>query len=118
MHSRNTKFHSRNGIPRPSNAKTTILGATPGEIPGIDGNLHERFSFAPAFSEHFFKNWGGPSAPEILAVGSISWPRFGHFKVNNLATVGSITWPPCFEPIKIGVLGDFLVHNFQGVVQN
>ena len=30
-----------------SNAKTTILGATPGAIPGIDGNPHERFSFGP-----------------------------------------------------------------------
>ena len=30
----------------------------------------------------------------MLAVGSISWPHFGHFKVNNLAMVGSITWPP------------------------
>ena len=37
-----------------SNAKTTILGATPG---AISGNPHERFSFAPAFSERFFKNW-------------------------------------------------------------
>ena len=37
-----------------SNTKTTILGATPGAIPGIDGNLLERFSFAPAFSEVFF----------------------------------------------------------------
>ena len=42
-----------------SNAKTTILGGAPGAIPGIDGNPHERFAFAPAFSEHFFKNWGG-----------------------------------------------------------
>ena len=32
----------------------------------------------------------------IYAVGSISWPHFGHFKVNNLATVRSITWPPFF----------------------
>ena len=31
-----------------SNTKTKILGATPGAIPGIDGNPHERFSFAPA----------------------------------------------------------------------
>ena len=54
----------------------------------------------------------------IYAVGSITWPYFGHFKVNNLAMVGSITWPSFFEPIKIGVLGDFLVHSFQGVVQN
>ena len=49
-----------------SNTKTTILGATPGAILRIDGNPRERFSFAPAFSERFFKNWGGPRAPEIL----------------------------------------------------
>ena len=30
----------------------------------------------------------------IYAVGSITWPHFGHFK--------SITWPPFLEPIKIG----------------
>ena len=34
-----------------------ILGATPGAYPGaipsIDGNPHERFSFAPTFLEHF-----------------------------------------------------------------
>ena len=47
-----------------SNTKPKILGATPGAIPGIDGNPHERFSFAPAFSERFSKNWGGPRAPE------------------------------------------------------
>ena len=46
-----------------SNTKPTILGATPGAIPGIDGNPHEIFSFAHAFSERFFKNWGGPRAP-------------------------------------------------------
>ena len=38
-----------------SNTKPTILGATPGAIPGIDGNPHEIFSFAHAFSERFFK---------------------------------------------------------------
>ena len=47
-----------------SNTKTTILGATPGAIPGIDGNTHEGFSFAPPFSERFFENWGGPRAQE------------------------------------------------------
>ena len=47
-----------------SNMKTTILGATPGAILGVDWNPHERFSFAPAFSERFFKNWGGPRAQE------------------------------------------------------
>ena len=41
--------------------KATILGATPRAIPGIDGNPHERFSFAPSFSERFFENWGGPA---------------------------------------------------------
>ena len=54
----------------------------------------------------------------IYAVGSITWPPFGQSRVNNLATFGSITWPPFFEPIKIGVLGDFFVHSFRGVVQN
>ena len=48
------------------NTKPTILGATLGAIPGIAANPPERFSFAPAFSERFFKNWGGPRAPEIL----------------------------------------------------
>ena len=43
-----------------SDAKATILGATPGAILGFDGNLHEIFSFAPALSERFFKKWGGP----------------------------------------------------------
>ena len=32
---------------------------------------HESFSFAPAFSERFLKNWGGPRAQE-----------FGHFRTN------------------------------------
>ena len=36
-----------------SNTKTIVLGATPRSIPRIDGNPHERFSFAPAFSECF-----------------------------------------------------------------
>ena len=46
------------------NTKPTILGATLGAIPGIVANPPERISFAPAFSERFFKNWGGPRAPE------------------------------------------------------
>ena len=49
-----------------TNTKPTILGATLGAIPGIAANPPERFSFAPAFSERFFKNWGGPRAPEKL----------------------------------------------------
>ena len=48
-----------------SNTKPTILGATLGAIPGIAANPPERFSFAPAFSERFFKNWGGPRAPDF-----------------------------------------------------
>ena len=51
-----------------SNTKTRILGATAGAIPGIDGNPHERFSFAPSFSEHFFENWDGPRAQEIASL--------------------------------------------------
>ena len=47
------------------NTKPTILAATLGAIPGIAANPPERFSFAPAFSERFFKNWGGPRAPEL-----------------------------------------------------
>ena len=48
------------------NTKPTILGATLGAIPGIAATPPERFSFAPAFSERFFKNWGGPRAPDQL----------------------------------------------------
>ena len=48
------------------NTKPTILGATLGAIPGIAANPPERFSFAPAFSERFFKNWGGPRASEVF----------------------------------------------------
>ena len=29
-----------------------------------DFSEHERFSFAPAISERFFKNWGGPRAQD------------------------------------------------------
>ena len=46
------------------NTKPTILGATLGAIPGIAENPPERFSFAPSFSDRFFKNWGGPRAPD------------------------------------------------------
>ena len=45
------------------NTKATILGATLGAIPGIAANPPEGFSFAPAFSERFFKNWGGSPRP-------------------------------------------------------
>ena len=49
-----------------SNTKATILGATLGAIPGIDGKPHERFSFAPAFSEHFLRMGVVPTR-QILA---------------------------------------------------
>ena len=50
-----------------SNTKTTILGATPGAVPGIDGNLHERFSFAPPILGAFFRELGwSPRARMIL----------------------------------------------------
>ena len=54
----------------------------------------------------------------IYAVELITWPFFGHFRVNNLAMVELITWPSFFEPKKIGVFGDFLVHSYEGVVPN
>ena len=54
FHSRNTKFHSRNGLSRLDQY----------EAHNSRSNPPERFSFAPAFSERFFKNWGGPRAPE------------------------------------------------------
>ena len=41
-----------------SNTKTAILGATPGAIPGIHGNPHERFSFAPFILGSFFRELG------------------------------------------------------------
>ena len=37
----------------------------------------------------------------LYAVELITWPFFGHFRVNNLAMVELITWPSIFEPIKI-----------------
>ena len=49
----------------------------------------------------------------MLAVGSITWPHFGHFKVNNLATSRSTTWPPFFEPIKTGIF-KFFSAQFSG----
>ena len=54
-----------------SNTKTTILGTTLGAIPGIDGNPHERSSFYAAFSERFFKNWGGPRTPDLRV--AVTW---------------------------------------------
>ena len=41
-----------------TNTKTTILGATPGAIPGIVGHPHEIFSFAPSILGAFFSRIG------------------------------------------------------------
>ena len=59
--SRNAKFHSQNGISRLKQYENMILGGTPGAILGIDGHPHERFSFAPVFSERYFRNWAAPA---------------------------------------------------------
>ena len=64
------------------NTKPAILGATLGAIPGIAANPPERFSFAPAFSERFFKNWGGPRAPECgFAKARQSSPQFARARM-------------------------------------
>ena len=62
-----------------SNTTTKILRATPGAVPGIHGNPHQRFSFTPAFSERFFKNWG--VAPDCCCGGS-----------HNYRAIFCITW--------------------------
>ena len=51
-----------------STTKTTILAAAPGGIFGIDVHPHERFSLAPAISERFFKNWGGPRVDDLFSL--------------------------------------------------
>ena len=48
-----------------SRSEKAILGAL-GEFRDMLGAAHERFSFAPAFSESFFKSWGGPHAPVLM----------------------------------------------------
>ena len=49
-----------------SDAKTTILGATLGAIPGIAANPHERLSFAPCILGAFFQELGwSPHAREM-----------------------------------------------------
>ena len=45
-----------------SNTKTTVLGATLGVIPGIEGQTQMKDFHA--FSERYFKKWGGPRAPD------------------------------------------------------
>ena len=65
-------------VPRDlSNAKATILGATLGAIPGISGNARERFSFAPAFSELFFKELGwSPRARQTPLVNPLVFTMY------------------------------------------
>ena len=55
-----------------SNAKATILGATPGAISGIFGNARERFSFAPAFSERFSRIGVVPARQTLPSPGRFS----------------------------------------------
>ena len=55
------------------NANATILGATPGAIPGIDGNPHDIFSFAHAFSERFFQELGWSPRPRFLETENYWW---------------------------------------------
>ena len=50
----------------------------------------------------------------IYAVGSITWPHFGHFNVNNLATSRSISWPPFLSLYKKGFLLTFFCAQFSG----
>ena len=49
----------------------TILGATPRAIPGNDGNPHERFSFAPAFSELFQALGWSPARQKGSLIGNV-----------------------------------------------
>ena len=50
-----------------------------------DWNPHDRVSCAPAFSERFHKNWGGPCAPEFR-VRKIS-PKFSCIKFFQIRDV-------------------------------
>ena len=43
-----------------------FLEQFPGRFHELVIPSHERLSFAPAFSECFFKSWGGPRVPETL----------------------------------------------------
>ena len=79
-----------------TSAKATILGATPGATPGIDGNPHERFPFAPAFSERF-------SSIGVVPVHQI----FPYFSRDFRGSVGIEN--PCF-------LGGFLSEDFSLLV--
>ena len=50
-----------------SNTKTTILGATPGAIPRIDGTHMKDFHLPLRSRSLFFENWGGPRAQDLKA---------------------------------------------------
>ena len=69
------------------NVKTTILGAAPGAIPGIDGNPHGRFSKKHAFSECFFKSWGCPRAQDTWT------PRVKIFPKKSSDIFRTFEWP-------------------------
>ena len=84
--------------------KTQIFQVSPSIMPDDIQQRLKHGAFPPAIHIYIY----------IYAVELITWPFFGHFRVNNLAMVELITWPSFFEPIKIGVLGDFLVHSYEG----
>ena len=56
-----------------SNTKTTILGATPGAIPGVDGNPHEIFSFAPSILGAFFRELGWSPRARIKILTTVEF---------------------------------------------
>ena len=65
INSRIAKSHSRNGVSRLEQCESHNSRSNSRSDSRNFGNAHERFSFAPAFSERFFKNWGGARTPEF-----------------------------------------------------
>ena len=73
-----------------SNTKATILGATPGAIPGSDGNPHERFHL-PWYSRRFFSRIGvvptRQKESSFYCEGAASRTIADHF-AGSLTTIG------------------------------
>ena len=82
-----------------SHAETTIVAATPGAIPGIGGNSHESFSFAPAFSERFFQELGRSPRQKFKSACNLPAPYpknlFGLFLTFRVISIllGYFGWP-------------------------
>ena len=83
------KSISRKGISRHDqySTRTTLLGTTPGAIPQIDGNPHERCSLAPAFLERFLKRTLSQSSQ------SPAKPQWGGFFCRNKKIVIASDFP-------------------------